>query len=47
MASNGDDTSCNIQVVVRVRPMNDKEKADNTLPVVTASSEKNEVTETT
>ncbi|EKX52236.1 hypothetical protein GUITHDRAFT_65383, partial [Guillardia theta CCMP2712] len=36
-------TSC-VQVVVRVRPMNDKEQKGNTLPVVTASTEKKEVT---
>lgn len=44
MASLGDDdSSANIQVVVRVRPMNEREKKDKTLPVVTASFEKSEV----
>eukprot|EP00961_Rhodomonas_salina_P000450 6087-Rhodomonas_salina.1 len=33
-----------VQVVVRVRPMNEKEQKGNTLPVVTASTEKKEVT---
>ena len=33
-----------IQVVVRLRPMSDRELKGNTLPVVTASTEKKEVT---
>ena len=33
-----------IQVVVRLRPMSDRESKTNTLPVVTASTEKKEVT---
>ena len=33
-----------IQVVVRLRPMSERELKGNTLPVVTASTEKKEVT---
>ena len=33
-----------MRVVVRVRPMNEKELKNNTLPVVTGSTEKREVT---
>ena len=33
-----------IQVAVRLRPMNERELKGNTLPVVTASTEKKEVT---
>lgn len=33
-----------VRVVVRVRPMNDKELKNNTLPVVTGSTDKREVT---
>ena len=35
--------STSVQVVVRMRPLNDREKKGNTLPVVTASTEKKEV----
>jgi kinesin family protein 11 len=40
MASDG----VGVQVVVRLRPLNSKEKRANTLPVVTASTQRNEVT---
>jgi kinesin family protein 11 len=33
-----------VRVVVRVRPLNDKETKSNALPVVTASSQRNELT---
>ena len=33
-----------VQVIVRIRPLNEKEKKQSTLPVVSASSTKNEVT---
>ena len=33
-----------VQVVVRLRPMNDKEQSEGTLPVVTASTAKKQVT---
>jgi kinesin family protein 11 len=33
-----------VQVVVRVRPLNEKEKTKSTLPVVSASSTKSEIT---
>ena len=33
-----------VRVAVRVRPMNERENKGNTLPVVTASTDKNEVT---
>ena len=36
--------SASIQVAVRVRPLNERELKHNTLPVLSASSEKNEVT---
>ena len=39
-----DERSASVQVAVRLRPMNDKEKAKDTLPVVTANSARNEVT---
>ena len=38
------DHSASVQVAVRVRPLNERELKHNTLPVVTASSEKKEVT---
>ena len=38
------DSSTNVQVVCRVRPFNEREDKGNTLPVLTASSEKKEVT---
>lgn len=38
------DAGASVQVVVRLRPMNKKEQQGNTLPVVTASTEKKEVT---
>jgi len=34
----------NIQVVVRLRPMNDKEKRHGTLPVITAKTQQRSVT---
>ena len=36
--------NCSVQVVVRLRPMNEKELRGNTLPVVTASTEAKSVT---
>ena len=36
--------STSVQVVVRMRPLNERELKGNTLPVVTASTEKKEVT---
>ena len=33
-----------VKVIVRLRPLNGKEKRSNALPVVTASSQRNEVT---
>jgi kinesin family protein 11 len=33
-----------VRVVVRVRPMNDRELKNNTLPVVTGSTDKREIT---
>ena len=39
-----DTTAASVRVAVRLRPMNDNEKAKDTLPVVTASTEKAEVT---
>ena len=38
------DASSSVQVVVRLRPMNEKELKGNTLPVVTASTEQKQVT---
>ena len=37
-------TACSVQVVVRVRPMNEREQKTNALPVVTASTEAKTVT---
>jgi hypothetical protein len=37
------DQCCSVQVVVRMRPLNERELKGNTLPVVTASSEKKEI----
>ena len=42
MASTMDAAS--VQVAVRVRPMSERENKANTLPVTTASSDKNEIT---
>jgi kinesin family protein 11 len=42
MSGKKDDTS--VKVVVRLRPLNAKEKRGQTLPVVTASTQRNEVT---
>ena len=39
-----DARSASVQVAVRLRPMNSKEEARDTLPVVTANSAKSEVT---
>ena len=39
-----DGESANVQVAVRVRPMNERELRGNTLPVVTALSTSKEVT---
>jgi len=36
--------SSGVQVVVRVRPLNSKEKQGNTVPIVSSSSQRNEVT---
>ena len=36
--------AASVQVAVRVRPLNDREKKGNTLPVVNTSSDKKEVT---
>jgi hypothetical protein len=44
MASKQEAEQASIQVAVRLRPLNGKEKANGTLPVVTASHENREVT---
>ena len=44
MAEAVDPNAASVQVAVRVRPMSERELKGNTLPVVTASSDKKEVT---